>query len=379
MRVGVPSAIGLRQALLRSARISAIGLLFGVAGCDQETPTPPIPTKANGVSLSDPALKYIAVEPVGESSVQVISRVLPGRLAMRPQALASLGAPAAGRVMSVQVRPGERIAAGEVLVTIQSSDAAAARAALQQAVVKSAAADDALRRQDEMMSKGVGLEFERVEADTAAREARSELERARLASAMLGAGDGDVISLRAPSGGVVMKVRTAVGAVVAPGGDSLVEIADSSRLWLVADVSEVDAAIVAKGQKATFFVPSQNRRLEGVVDGLGSDVDSDTRRLPIYVALEGNLAGLMPGVQAELRFSDDGQGTLMLPVEAVLINDGKKSIVYVQQADGSFVPREVRTGLSKGGMVPILDGLKRGERVVVKGALLLDGEAEQLL
>ena len=50
---------------------------------------------------------------------------------MRPQALASLGAPAAGRVASVQVRPGERIVAGAVLASIQSSDAAATRAALE--------------------------------------------------------------------------------------------------------------------------------------------------------------------------------------------------------------------------------------------------------
>ena len=49
------------------------------------------------------------------------------------------------------------------------------------------------------------------------------------------------------------------------------------------------------------------------------------------------------------------------------------------QADGRFVPREVRTGVSKGGLVPILEGLQRGERVVTKGALLLDNEAEQLL
>src|SRR5689334_4594560 len=231
--VSIHLANRLRLAVRVSAGISTIGLLLGLAGCDQEVPSPPVPTKANGVSLSSPALKYLTVEPAGENSVQIISRVLPGRLAMRPQALASLGAPAAGRVVSVQVRPGERIAAGAVLATIQSSDAAAARAALEQAVAKSAAADDSLRRQNEMIARGVGLEFEHMQAETEAREAHAELERARLASALLGSDEGDMITLRAPTAGVVMKVKTAVGAVVAPGGDSLVEMADSSRLWLV--------------------------------------------------------------------------------------------------------------------------------------------------
>jgi cobalt-zinc-cadmium efflux system membrane fusion protein len=176
-----------------------------------------------------------------------------------------------------------------------------------------------------------------------------------------------------------MGVKASVGAMVAPGGDPLVEIADASRLWLVADVPETDAASVVKGQRVTVDVPSQNSRVEGVIDGLGSQVDAETRRLSVYVALQGDLAGLTPGMQAEMRFSGEKQDMLVLPVEAVLIKDGKHNIVYVQQPDGRFVPREVRTGASKGGMVPILDGLKRGERVVVKGALLLDGEAEQLL
>jgi cobalt-zinc-cadmium efflux system membrane fusion protein len=53
--------------------------------------------------------------------------------------------------------------------------------------------------------------------------------------------------------------------------------------------------------------------------------------------------------------------------------------VYLQRADGKFEVREVRTGRSSGGRIAILEGLSAGERIVVKGALLLDGEAELLL
>src|SRR5579871_3545805 len=244
-----PIARRLRLALEISARIPVIALLLGVAACDQESVSAPLPAKTSGVELSGPALSYIAVAPAGETSVEIVSRVLPGRLAMRPQALASLGAPAAGRIVSVQVRPGQRIEAGAVLATIQSSDAAAARAALEQAVAKTAAADDVLRRQTEMMARGVGLDFERMQAETDARQAHAEQERARLASALLGSDAGDVITLRAPGAGVVMNVKASVGAIVTPGGDALVEIADASRLWLIAEVPETDAAAVAKGQK----------------------------------------------------------------------------------------------------------------------------------
>ena len=54
-------------------------------------------------------------------------------------------------------------------------------------------------------------------------------------------------------------------------------------------------------------------------------------------------------------------------------------VVYVERADGTFEARDVQTGRNREGRVVILQGLKAGERIVVRGALLLDTQAEQLL
>jgi cobalt-zinc-cadmium efflux system membrane fusion protein len=263
-------------------------------------------------------------------------------------------------------------------MTLQSADAGAARAVLVQATARAAAAEEALRRHEEMITKGVGLELERMEAETRAREARAELERARRASTLIGAGPGDVVSVRAPGAGVVMSVKATVGAMVAPGADALAEIADTSRLWAVADIPESDATGMVKGQRVNVTVPAARRQLTGVVDGLGSRIDAETRRLPVFVALEGDTAGLAPGMQVELRMAA-AKEVMSLPVTAVLIKDGKRRVVYIQRADGRFEAREITTGASADGRITILDGLRPGERVVVKGALLLDAAAEQML
>jgi multidrug efflux pump subunit AcrA (membrane-fusion protein) len=70
--------------------------------------------------------------------------------------------------------------------------------------------------------------------------------------------------------------------------------------------------------------------------------------------------------------------SIVLPAEAVLVKDGKDYIVFVQKAD-RFVARDVSVGRSVDGRVQILSGLAAGEQVVVKGALLLDTQSEQLL
>jgi cobalt-zinc-cadmium efflux system membrane fusion protein len=146
----------------------------------------------------------------------------------------------------------------------------------------------------------------------------------------------------------------------------------------VAEVPEPEVARIAASQQVRVRVPAIDATLEGVVDGIGSAVDATSRRLPVYIALKVPPARLTPGMLAEVQFAGSRDG-LSVPVSAVLIKDGHRRVVYLQRADGKFEVREVRTGRSSGGRVAILEGLSAGERIVVKGALLLDGEAELLL
>jgi cobalt-zinc-cadmium efflux system membrane fusion protein len=77
-----------------------------------------------------------------------------------------------------------------------------------------------------------------------------------------------------------------------------------------------------------------------------------------------------------IEISDNGP---TLPVQAVLIKDGHESVVYVETDPLTFERRPVVVGRPVDGRVQVISGLSTGERVVVRGALLLDGSAEQLL
>ena len=72
------------------------------------------------------------------------------------------------------------------------------------------------------------------------------------------------------------------------------------------------------------------------------------------------------------------EGEILAPVESVLIKNGTDGS-SVRDEEGHYRARPVRTGVSRDGRVVILEGLTAGENVVVHGALLLDGESEQLL
>ena len=83
---------------------------------------------------------------------------------------------------------------------------------------------------------------------------------------------------------------------------------------------------------------------------------------------------LQPGMQAVVRLrSAKRSGMLTIPAGAV-IRDGKGAHVWVETAGSKFEPRMVKTGTENAETVEIIDGVGKGERVVVSGAYLLNSE-----
>lgn len=365
--------------------VLAAAWLLGAAGCGNgESPPPAAPSKpaaevaGRPVQIPAAQAKFLTIEAAGAAQ-EGETLVLPGRIAFRPQAQSAVGAPVPGRVSAVLVRAGEPVKAGAALLTIDSAEASAARAALDQSATRLASAEALLRRQVEMVTRGVGLEAERQEAEARLKEARAEHERARLAAAMLGGGQGNRFTVRAPANGVVMAIRAAVGASVSPGGEPLLELGDPGRLQVEALVPEGELRRIAAGQEAEVEIPALAAKMPAKVEGFSPRVDPESRRAQVHLALGGPGAGLRAGMLAQVTLRVAGAEGLSVPVAAVLIKEGKRRVVYVEKSEGTFEAREVQTGRNRDGRVAILGGLKAGERIVVRGGLLLDTQAEQLL
>jgi cobalt-zinc-cadmium efflux system membrane fusion protein len=370
--------------------VSLVLVLFGTA-CSRHAATIPVlaadasagvptgPPRDDLIHLPAASLPYLSVEPVtlGDGAATVRA---PGKVAFRDGAVASVGPPVAGRVAVVHVQVGDRVAEGDVLATLASPAAAKARAELARARVAMAAADDHLRRESEMVARGVGLEVERVDAATKRDQAAAELARASEAARFLGDGDGDTVTVRAPIAGTILQRSAAVGTSVELGAP-LVEVGDPSALWIVAEVYEGDLASVRVGAPATVTLATIPEPITGRVTAIGTALEQGLRRAPVYVAVDAErVAGLRPNTYARVAITGSGAAAVSVPVGAVLIEDGRRSVVYVEQGEGAFARRDVSVGSSTDAdRVQVTAGLAPGERVVMRGALLLDRTAEQLL
>lgn len=382
----LPSFSRLLRARPRLRSLASLLLLLPTAACSSaksESPTEfrPSPARSvrpDNVTLRSESRKFVEVAAVGDDSTAPLVRS-PGRVAFRDGAVSRVGAPVNGRVVSVFVHAGQHVQRGERLLLLASQDAATMQADLTRAEVGERAADAEVKRQRAMKASGVAIESDLLAAQAHLDEARAELARARSSTAMLGRARSGEVEVRAPIEGDVLSLHASPGSMGRPDGDALLELGNARDLWLVTEVFERELPMIKEGATASAELASASAPLKLHVVGVGAAVDPQTRRAPVYLAFDALEPTIVAGMYARVSMSANASGSVGVPASAVLVKDGGKTIVYVASGDASFTPREVSIGRAIDGRVPVFSGLQVGERIAVRGALLLDSAAEQLL
>ena len=165
-------------------------------------------------------------------------------------------------------------------------------------------------------------------------------------------------------------------------GQSIFQIADMSRLWVVFDVFEKDALVIQRGQKVLYsFASYPGREFEGTLDIIEPILNPDTRTLRARMVIANSDMKWRPEmlVKGKVILTNlGGAKDLMVPKSAVMWT-GKHSVVYVKHtSDGhiGFEMRPVVLGDSYGKNYLVLEGLDAGEEVVVNGTFSVDAAAQ---
>ncbi len=177
--------------------------------------------------------------------------------------------------------------------------------------------------------------------------------------------------------GVITQVNARHGMFVAR-GTTVLEIADLSTLWLIAEVFDRHAQWLETGQPARLeFSYRPGQPMDARIDYIYPELDPTTRAIRARIVVE-NIEGLIhPGMWADVRiFAGPMDDQLIIPREA-LIHTGQSTRVVVRIDNDHFEVREVVSGMESGNYVAIRDGLVAGEDVVTSGQFLIDSEASR--
>jgi len=302
---------------------------------------------------------------------------LPAMVEADPARTVKVLPPVAGRVLDLKVQLGERVERGQELAVIDSSD-------LAQAYADDEKARSALKLTKQTLDRALALEKysagavkDRQQAENDHAQAQAEFERAQSRLRAIGVStdpkdEGRVLSLRAPVSGSVIDLQVAKGAFVNDPTAAIMTIANLDEIWVTANVPEKDTALVAHDQAVdVVFTAYPGEVFKGRVLFVSDILDPDTRRTKVRIPFQNPDLRLKPNMFATATFLTPKQMVPIVPATAVVLRN-EADQVFVEIAPWTFEARPVEIDFQQGDQAVVAHGLQAGERVVVKGAVLLN-------
>ncbi|WP_233843196.1 efflux RND transporter periplasmic adaptor subunit [Dyella sp. 2HG41-7] len=356
------------------------------AGCSSsnEGNTQAASTTPVNVTLTDAQRQHITLYPV---AVEPFHRTIDttGVVDFDNDQSTSVLAPISGPVSRLVVSPGDKVKKGDPLAYVDSPDFATAVSTYRKALVTAHTA----RRladldKDLLQHQGVAQkEADQAETDAASAEADAYAAQQTLVSLNV---DPQTIKdieqgrpiariqgvIRSPIAGTVVEKLISPGQLLQAGTTACFTVADLSRVWVMAQVSDSDLANVHVGDSVDVITSTDAKPIRGKVDNVAQLVNSDTRLVAARVVVD-NAQGLLRkqmyvSVRIQSRQTESG---MLVPVSSMLRDDENLPFVYVAQADGSFARRSVTQGYRVGDKFQIPSGLRAGDKVVVDGGIFV--------
>lgn len=183
------------------------------------------------------------------------------------------------------------------------------------------------------------------------------------------------VTLYSPISGYVM-IRNAFPKQRITPETELYTVVDLSRVWVMADVFENEAAQIQLGMPVSVALSYGSRqRFFGRVNYVQPQVDMTTRTLKVRIEADNPGLQLKPDMFVDATFQVARQARVSVPSEAVL-DSGLRRTVFVDRGNGYLEPREVEIGDRLENRVEITKGLRPGERIVISGNFLIDSESQ---
>lgn len=271
-----------------------------------------------------------------------------------------------GRITQLNIREGQSVTKGTLLVKLYDADL---QAQLNKLKVQLDIYDKTAQRQAELLKiDGISkqeydlsvLQVNNIKADM-------ELIRTSIQKT----------ELRAPFSGRIGLRNISMGAYVTP-LTLITNIRQEDQLKLEFTVPEKYSSKITSGKVVNFTVEGMSKSIAAKVIATEEAVTEDTRSLKVRAAVLGKAPQLIPGAFAKvaLDFGQD-KNALMIPTQAVIPQARFKKVIVSRAGNAVF--ETVTTGVRDSTYIQILSGVKEGDTVVITGLLSIKPDAKLIV
>ncbi|WP_430391531.1 efflux RND transporter periplasmic adaptor subunit [Dyella sp. 20L07] len=353
-------------------------LLAACSHTEAEQASTPAVVEDHGVLRvpeKSPLRKELVVAPV-EMRTAPHDMVFPATVEVDPAHTVNVLAPLTGRIAELKVGLGDHVTRNQLLAVIESGDMAQAYADVAKATDALALAKKGLDRARGVQQAGGNAVKDLEAAQSAYNQAQAEMDRSqtrlRSLSAAGNAGTSHAIQVTAPTSGYITALSMAPGAYVNDLTATLMTVADISSVWITANVPEADAGQVAKGQAvAATLTAYPDQVFKGQVAFVSPMLQADTRRNMVRAVFANADGRLKPNMFAKASIAVAQPAQVFVPESALLMNNDSIT-VFVETSPWAFERRTVELSYDETAGARVIKGLKAGDRVIVKGGVLLN-------
>jgi cobalt-zinc-cadmium efflux system membrane fusion protein len=365
-----------------------LGLALALTGCPRKSNPVTTPAAApNDVFLTAEQVKQMKIATSAVDLQDVDDTVLAsGKVAYDDQKVIHVFSPVTGKVVKVLGQLGNHVNKGDPLVIIESPDIALATSDVGKARADLIAAEHDFQRMKDLLALHAASQKDFETAADNYRKAKAEMERAELKARLFKQGDvvGQTYTLHSDMEGEIFMKSVSPGMEIAgqySGSGAPVElftIGEADKVWVLADVFELDIPRVKVGSKVVVNVVSwPDRGFEGKVDWISGALDPNTHATKVRCTFDNADRALKPEMFATVRVSVDVKKAIAIPRSSVL-RLGEQTVVFLDRGDKDGKQRFERVPVTvdegEGSKWLTVDhGLEKGDKIVTGGAILLSG------
>ena len=260
-----------------------------------------------------------------------------------------------GTVTRIHAKVGNEVSAGDVLA---ETDARAILQSISDLQTNLDLANQLFEKQKSLWDQKIGTEIQFLQAKTTKESLEKKMATLQEQYRMT-----KIIS---PISGTIDAVDIKVGQAIAPGVPAI-RVINFSNLKVKAELAEIYAGRVKKGDKVKIYFADMNDSIESTINFAARSISNISRTFMVEVLLD-NKKSYHPNMVAKLKINDYVSSQPMISVPVKLLQNGMDGEKFVYVANGDKAEKRViAVGKEYSGMMEILSGLKEGDQLILKG------------
>lgn len=282
---------------------------------------------------------------------------------------------AAGTLVRVLVKEGQRVSKGQVLARIDDGGLSQQVAQME---VQAELAKTTYERQKKLWEQKIGSEIQYLQAKTNYESSKNGVDQMKRQLAKA--------TVTAPFSGIVDDVITEQGSVVAPGQSQLIRIVNLDDMYIEVEVPESYISSIVKGKETKVHFPVLGKTIDTKIRQVGNYINPNNRSFTVEVAVPNKDGIIKPNLTAKVQINDyTSEKAILIPQSIISENAEGDQYAYVTSGKDAKNIAEakrtiVKTGKTQGDYIEILEGITNGDDIISEGARSVkDGQKVEII